>query len=304
MRRMKKLLKFVLPYGMVRAYQVGRERDWLRAQLEAERAAAREHATISDARTQEQREIVAAQEQLVQEQRDREEASRREEERKLFHENEIVYDGKRVFTFSSVPNTTLNIGGTGNVISLNKFSGNGHLHFIIQSSAHDCKVSIGKNNTLNGNLVIQFYYGGGRSPNKSTIEMGDHNIVNGNLCLIGGMQPGTVVSIGNENLFADNINLIGAVDHLIYNVKTNEKYCDELGVSIKDRVWVCRDALFLNGACVGPDSIVAARSVVNKEFKESNVLIAGIPAQVRKTDVMWHLNTTEDYLSSSSPLMI
>jgi len=287
------MLKFVLPYGIVRAYQTAHERDWLRAQLEAERTVARDQAEVRNAQL-----VTTTQEQTDREQR------AQEEERKLFHENEIVYNGKRVFTRASVPNTTLNMGGTGNIISLNEFTGAGHVILMIQDKVTACTVSIGKNNTINGNLILQFYYGGGRWPNKSTIKIGDRNVINGNLCLVGGLQSGTVVSIGNENLFADNINLIGAADHLTYNVKTNEKYCTEFGVSIKDRVWVCREALLLNGSCVGPDSIVAARSVVNREFNEKNVLIAGIPASVKKTDVMWHLNTTDDYLSSTSPLMI
>jgi acetyltransferase-like isoleucine patch superfamily enzyme len=203
-----------------------------------------------------------------------------------------------------VPNTTFNITGSGNVIRLNDFSGGGHAYITIQDSVRDCRIDIGENNRIFGNLFVHFYFGGGRAPNKSTIRMGDNNVVNGNLILIGGMQPGTVVSIGNENLFADNVNLIGAVDHLTYNVKTKEKYCQELGVAIRDRVWICRDTLFLNGARVGSDAIVAARSVVNKAFDDKNVLISGIPAKITKTDVMWHLNTTDEYIFNPSPLMV
>lgn len=304
MRRIRRAIKFLLPYGIVRAHQVARERDVLRAQLEAERAAARDQAAVREADPQPQREIAAAQEQVAREQAAREEVTRQEKERRLFAENEIVYNGKRVFTVSSVPNITLAIGGSGNSISLNEFSGGGHIHITMQDSVHDCRVSVGEKNRICANLFVHFYSGGGRSPRNSSVEVGSHNIINGTICIISGLQAGTVVSVGNENLFADNINLIGAVDHLTYNVKTKEKYCQEFGVSIKDRVWVCKDALLMNGAVVDSDSIVAARSVVNKAFKEKNVLIAGVPAKIAKTDVMWHLLTTDEYLSDPSPLMV
>lgn len=275
MRHIRRALKLALPYGIVRAYQTARELDALKAQVEAERAA-------------------EAQCRIELE----------EKERKLFAENEIVYGSKRVFAFSDVPNAMLNIGGSGNFVSLHDSTGPGRIHITMQDCVRDCRVAIGKSNTFNGNLHTTFYYGGGRAPRESSVEIGDHNIVNGNLIIVGGIQPGTAVSIGSENLFADNINLIGAVDHLVYNVKTKEKYSDELGVSIKDRVWICRDALLLNGAHVNSNSIVGARSVVNKAFEDSNVLIAGIPARVTKRDVMWHLNTTDDYLDDPSPLKV
>ena len=39
------------------------------------------------------------------------------------------------------------------------------------------------------------------------------------------------------------------------------------------------------------DTIVGAKSVVSKGFKESNIILAGNPAQIIKTGVQWHHQT-------------
>lgn len=53
------------------------------------------------------------------------------------------------------------------------------------------------------------------------------------------------------------------------------------GIEVGNNVWIGAGATFLDGAKVGNNSVVAANSVVQKEFPD-NVVVGGIPAKVIK----------------------
>ncbi|MDT2895503.1 MULTISPECIES: acyltransferase [Lactococcus] len=53
------------------------------------------------------------------------------------------------------------------------------------------------------------------------------------------------------------------------------------GIEVGNNVWIGAGAIFLDGAKVGNNSVVAANSVVQKEFPD-NVVIGGIPAKIIK----------------------
>lgn len=65
--------------------------------------------------------------------------------------------------------------------------------------------------------------------------------------------------------------------------------CDESGsrksthaaINIGSRVWIGAGAIILPGVTIGDDSVVAAGAVVKNSF-ESGVLIAGVPAVVKR----------------------
>lgn len=58
-------------------------------------------------------------------------------------------------------------------------------------------------------------------------------------------------------------------------------------IVLGDRVWVGCNAIFLPGAEIASDCIVAANSVVTKAFQKSGCLIGGNPARVLREGVSW-----------------
>lgn len=60
-----------------------------------------------------------------------------------------------------------------------------------------------------------------------------------------------------------------------------------LPVIIGDHVWVATGATILKGANIGDGCIVAASSVVHRQIFPPRSLIAGIPAKVAKSSVVW-----------------
>lgn len=52
-------------------------------------------------------------------------------------------------------------------------------------------------------------------------------------------------------------------------------------ISIGNNVWICDNVVILAGAKIGNNCVIAANSVVNKEFPD-NCLIGGVPAKIMK----------------------
>ena len=52
-------------------------------------------------------------------------------------------------------------------------------------------------------------------------------------------------------------------------------------ISIGNNVWICDNVVILAGAKIGNNCVIAANSVVNKEFPD-NCLIGGVPAKIIK----------------------
>ena len=87
----------------------------------------------------------------------------------------------------------------------------------------------------------------------------------GNNCDIG---PRVMIATGSHEIVAGGARVAGAG----YS----------LPISVGDGSWIGAGAILLGGASVGSGSIVAAGAVVRDEFPDG-VLIAGIPAAIRKT---------------------
>jgi acetyltransferase-like isoleucine patch superfamily enzyme len=58
-------------------------------------------------------------------------------------------------------------------------------------------------------------------------------------------------------------------------------------IMLGDRVWVASNVTILKGTTIASGCVVATGSVVKGVFGEENCLIAGNPAKVVKTNIMW-----------------
>jgi acetyltransferase-like isoleucine patch superfamily enzyme len=87
------------------------------------------------------------------------------------------------------------------------------------------------------------------------------------------------VLIGWEVLITDN-NF-----HCIKNIETGIVSERSKPIFIGSNVWLGAKSIILPGAKIMNNCVVAAGSVCNKDYKESNLLIAGSPAVVRKVNI-------------------
>ena len=97
----------------------------------------------------------------------------------------------------------------------------------------------------------------------------------------------TKVHIGKNCVFSYDIIIRTGDGHQIRSLKTKKVINANKDVYIGNHVWVgCRTTI-LKGTKVSDNSIVGACSLVNKEFYKQNVILAGVPADIRKRDIQW-----------------
>lgn len=100
-------------------------------------------------------------------------------------------------------------------------------------------------------------------------------------------EPKSKVTIGNDCMFANDIDIRTGDSHSIIDTKNNERINHAKNVFIADHVWVGAHSSILKGAGLAKNSIVGTRSVVTKRFETEGILIAGMPAKIIKNNITW-----------------
>ncbi|RSC31252.1 acyltransferase [Agrobacterium sp. FDAARGOS_525] len=148
-------------------------------------------------------------------------------------------------------------------------------------------VRIRKDSFLN-NLRI---FVGNQAPAKgAVISIGEYCSCEPN-CQFFVYGSGDRLTIGNNCMLSNTITMrTSESPHLIFDLETGD-YLDIGGnISIGDHVWVGERAYLTKKAVIGDENIVAACAVVTRSFKESNCVIGGNPAEVRRRGVQWIRN--------------
>ncbi len=100
-------------------------------------------------------------------------------------------------------------------------------------------------------------------------------------------EPGSKVLIGEECMFANDIDIRTGDSHSILEAATGERINYAEDVVIADHVWVASHVVILKGVQIGRDTVVAAGAIVTKSC-EPGVILAGNPAKVIKTGITWN----------------
>lgn len=99
-------------------------------------------------------------------------------------------------------------------------------------------------------------------------------------------EPGSIVEIGPDCMFAHGIEVRNGDSHSILDVESGSRINFAEDIHIGAHVWIATDVLIMKGVKLGENSVVAARSVVTHSFP-ANSLIAGIPAKAIKHGITW-----------------
>lgn len=129
--------------------------------------------------------------------------------------------------------------------------------------------------------------------------LGGEILMNDNNCLISIGQYTTVesadlaatennsrIEIGEDCMFASTIEIRTSDAHSIISRQTGERINPAKNVFIGNHVWLANDVKVLKGSHIESNSVIGATSIVNGEIP-ANCLAAGIPAIVKKKDVIW-----------------
>jgi len=154
-------------------------------------------------------------------------------------------------------------------------------------AAIDCVVEIGAIKVNFGGVRISFVSNAGRCSTGVRVSVGDGCTFNGSTHIIGPLSPGLAVTLGKDCLLASGISIRGSSHHGLWDLESGELLNAERGIEIGEHVWIGDQVVVLNKAVIPSGSVVGARSVVNKAIGESNALIVGSPATVRRRGIVW-----------------
>ena len=103
------------------------------------------------------------------------------------------------------------------------------------------------------------------------------------------------LNIGSDCLFGWPVNIRSSDGHTIYDLNTKEAINIPHGITIGNHVWCARDVTLLKHTYIADDCVVGMKSIVTKQFKEKNCVIAGIPAKIIKKNINWSKYNTQEY---------
>lgn len=95
------------------------------------------------------------------------------------------------------------------------------------------------------------------------------------------------VVIGNDCMFARNIEIRQTDGHQIFDLNTRERINHEKDVFIGNHVWIGKDVFLLGGANIPDNCVLGARTVTSRKFEEKNCVIAGNPGKIIRQNILW-----------------
>jgi len=123
-----------------------------------------------------------------------------------------------------------------------------------------------------------------------TIEIEKNcEIGNGNLfvCVNGDYNKSHGLYIGEGTHIARDA-IIRTSDGECLLGENDEPISEPQNVTIGKHCWITSRCTILKRTNLPDGTIVAANSLINKEFSQQNTLIGGVPARILKTDVKWN----------------
>lgn len=165
--------------------------------------------------------------------------------------------------------------------------GNGNSIFCHNSLISECQFSIsGSNNTIligknvklrKANIIIR--------GNGCTLEIGDRTTFGGIRIINVGSE--NKISIGQDCLFSDKIELWASDTHYIYNENDN-LINQEKPVFIGNCVWVGSRVIILKGVTISDGSIIGMGALVTKNVPANSISV-GNPNKIIKEKISWSL---------------
>jgi acetyltransferase-like isoleucine patch superfamily enzyme len=187
--------------------------------------------------------------------------------------NTVLAPGKMI--------ATVRLRGSDNLIEMDRsscFTG----HITVQGNAN--RIIIGKNCRLAGEILVK--------GNKQTVTIGDRTTFVSVYLLC---MENKDITIGRHCMFSRDIEIRTSDAHALIDNKKRVRLNPAASVKIGDHVWVGVGAVISKGTVIADDSVVGAKSFVNKTFEEGNVVIGGTPAKIIRRGVTWDRGRKQRY---------
>ena len=94
------------------------------------------------------------------------------------------------------------------------------------------------------------------------------------------------VTIGSDCMFSVNTNIWNWDGHTLLD-RYGKCINHAESIAIGNHVWIGMDVAISKGAQIADNSVIGQRALVTRAFNEQNVMIAGVPARIIKTNISW-----------------
>jgi len=178
---------------------------------------------------------------------------------------------------ATLSNLELDILGDRNQILVGEGSVLNNLKIRMRGSDH--RIEIGRNCRVSRGGVFWF------EDDHCELKIGQNStMVEASIAVT---ESGSQVSIGEECMFANDIDIRTGDSHSVLEAGSGKRINFAENVTIGRHVWIAAHTIILKGVTIGEDSIVAAGAVVTRSCGPG-VILAGNPAQVIKTGITWN----------------
>lgn len=104
---------------------------------------------------------------------------------------------------------------------------------------------------------------------------------------IGLTEDNSTISIGEDCMIANNIDIRNGDSHAIYN-SNNQRINKAKNITIGNHVWIANNVTVLKGAFIANDCIVGANTFITSSVSTiPNALYTGNPAILKKENITW-----------------
>lgn len=138
-------------------------------------------------------------------------------------------------------------------------------------------VTIGRNTKVESYIYAHFMGDG------NTLQIGENTFIGSAYIILA--ESGNV-SIGNDCMISSDVDIFQGTSHPIFDKNTYKRINYSKDIIIGDSVWIGKRAALMSGFSIGDGSIVGYGSVSSGSFG-NNLIIAGCPAKVTKTNIVW-----------------
>lgn len=156
-------------------------------------------------------------------------------------------------------------------------------------------------NPLLNNTGLQLYVGGmaevfedenSKNSNGCSVVIGDNTVFCGTRIYL--QDDNSSVKIGKDCVFSSGIDVWCTDVCTIMDLGGNPINRGQ-NIEIQDHILVGKDSKIGKNTKISKDSVIGWGSVVKGVFEQSNVIIAGNPAKVVKSDINWDLRDLNSY---------
>lgn len=173
---------------------------------------------------------------------------------------------------AEIKRTFISITGKNNEISINGLLDKA----TIKITGCNCNIIIGKNAALHDTTLII-------NGTDCTFRIGEKSTIGGAYMVC--MGKNNYITIGDECMFAENIDIWASDSHPIFNSCGNA-INQSRPIVVGNHVWIGKHAKIMKGVVIGDNSIIGMCTVVTKDIP-SGTLNVGIPSRIIKEKVNW-----------------